>query len=102
MAGRLLLLTIGFVLLAMGLFYVSRLSAYRENWLRDRVMVAHTAMLLFGGTGDETLPKELATKILDSVGAKTIAVTLPDDRRLLATSGIQPPVGETSNSATRR
>jgi signal transduction histidine kinase len=95
LAGRLLLLTIGFVLLAMGLFYVSRLSAYRENWLRDRVMVAHTAMLLFGGTGDETLPKELATKILDSVGAKAIAVTLPDNRRILATSGIQPPVGET-------
>jgi len=95
LAGRLLLLTIGFVLLTMGLFYVSRLSAYRENWLRDRVMVAHTAMLLFGGTGDETLPKELATKILDSVGAKTIAVTLPDNRRLLASSGIQPLVGET-------
>ena len=95
LAGRLLLLTIGFVLLPMGLFYVSRLSAYRENWLRDRLMVAHTAMLVFGETGDETLPKELATKILDSVGAKTIAVTLPDNRRLLAASGIQPPAGET-------
>ncbi len=95
LAGRLLLLTIGFVLVAMGMFYSARLSAYRENWLRDRLMVAHTAMLLFGGTGDEALPQELATKILNSVGAKTIAVTLPDHRRLLATSGIQPPVSDT-------
>ena len=46
LAGRLLLLTIGFVLLAMGLFYATRLSAYRDNWLRDRLMVAHTAMLV--------------------------------------------------------
>ena len=44
-AGRLLLLTVGFVLVAMGLFYASRLTAYRENWLRDRLMVAHTSMM---------------------------------------------------------
>jgi len=83
-AGRLLLLTIGFVLLAMGLFYASRLTAYRENWLRDRLMVAHTAMMLFGATGEEPAPPELADKILDSVGAKSIVVALPDGRRLVA------------------
>ena len=83
-AGRLLLLTIGFVLLAMGLFYASRLTAYRENWLRDRLMVAHTAMTLFGETGEEQLPPELADKILDTVNAKSIVVALPDGRRLVA------------------
>ena len=83
-AGRLLLLTIGFVLLAMGLFYASRLTAYRENWLRDRLMVAHTAMTLFGETGKEQVPPELADKILDTVNAKAIVVALPDGRRLVA------------------
>ena len=83
-AGRLLLLTIGFVLLAMGLFYASRLTAYRENWLRDRLMVAHTAMMLFGETGEEQVPPELADKILDTVNAKAIVVALPDGRRLAA------------------
>ncbi len=82
-AGRLLLLTIGFVLLAMGLFYASRLTAYRENWLRDRLMVAHSAMTLFDETGEELAP-ELADKILDSVNAKSIVVALPDGRRLVA------------------
>ena len=95
LAGRLLLLTIGFVLLAMSLIYASRLSAYRDNWLRDRLMVAHTAMLLFADSTDEKQPKELATKILDSVGAKTIVVTLPDQRRLVAASGDQPPISDT-------
>jgi signal transduction histidine kinase len=95
LAGRLLLLTISFVLLTMGLWYTSRLSAYRDNWLRDRLMVAHTAMLLFGETGDETVPTELAGKILRSVGAKAIIVTLPDGRRLAASSGAAAPVVET-------
>ena len=101
-AGRLLLLTIGFVLLAMGLIYASRLSAYRDNWLRDRLMVAHTAMLLFGDAANETLPKDLATKVLDSVGAKTIIVTLPDDRRLVATSGSSRRSATSTNSAIPR
>ena len=92
LAGRLLLLTIGFVLLAMALIYASRLSAYRDNWLHGRLMVAHTAMLLFGETADQELPKELATKILDSVGAETIVVTLPNQRRLVATSGVERPI----------
>ena len=84
LAGRLLLLTIGFVLLAMGLFYASRLTAFRENWLRDRLMVAHTAMMLFGETDKQPAPPELAAKILDTVGAKSIVVALPDGRRLVA------------------
>ena len=89
-AGRLLLLTIGFVLLAMMLFSASRLTAYRENWLRDRLMVAHSAMMLFGETGEELVPPELADKILDTVGAKSIAVALPDGRRLVAAPVSEP------------
>ena len=81
------MLTIGFVLLAMGLFYASRLTAYRESWLRDRLMVAHSAMMLFGGRATRALPPELAAKILDSVGAKSIVVALPDGRRLIAAPG---------------
>ena len=95
LAGRLLLLTIGFVLLTMGLWYSSRLAAYRDNWLRDRLMVAHTAMVLFGETGEDTLPKDLAMKILGSVDAKAIAVTLPNGRRLVASMGSDPVADET-------
>jgi signal transduction histidine kinase len=95
LAGRLLILTIGCAVVAICLFSVARLTAYRETWLRDRLMVAHSAMLLFGANGDETQPAELATKILDSVGAKTIVVTLPNGRRLAASEGPQPPARAT-------
>ena len=37
LTGRLLVLTIGSVLLVLALFYTTRLSAARENWLRDRL-----------------------------------------------------------------
>jgi signal transduction histidine kinase len=94
-AGRLLMLTIGSVLVAIGLFYASRLTAYRENWLRDRIMVAHSAMMLFGATGAEDVPRELADKILDTVGAKSITVSLPDGRRLIATTQVPLPAAET-------
>lgn len=94
LAGRLLLLTIGFVLLTMGLWYSSRLAAYRDNWLRDRLMVAHTAMVLFGESGEDTLPKDLAAKILGSVDAKAIIVTLPNGRRLVAKMGSEPHVDD--------
>ena len=95
LAGRLLILTIGFALVAICLFYLSRLTAYRETWLRDRLMVAHSAMLLFGDAGDGTAPVERAAKILDSVGAKSIVVTLPNGRRLAASSGAEPPARDT-------
>lgn len=93
-AGRLLMLTVSFVLLAIGLFYASRLTAYRENWLRDRLMVAHSAMMLFGATGEEDVPRDLADKILDTVGAKSIIVALPDGRRLTAATEVPPAVAE--------
>jgi signal transduction histidine kinase len=83
LAGRLMILTIGFVFLAMGLFYATRLAAYRDTWLRDRVSAARTALMAFDATGPVELPSDLAKKILRSVGAKAIAVTTPDGLRTL-------------------
>jgi signal transduction histidine kinase len=94
LAGRLLLLTVSFVLLTMGLWYSARVAAYRDNWMRDRLVVAHSAMMLFGETSNPTLPKDLATKILATVDAQNIVVTLPNGRRLTASSGSDPHIDE--------
>jgi signal transduction histidine kinase len=83
LAGRLLILTISFVFLAMGLFYVTRLAAYRDNWLRDRVTAARTALMAFDATGPIELPADIAKKLLVSVGAKAIVVTTVDGFRTL-------------------
>jgi signal transduction histidine kinase len=84
LATRMLLLTVIFVLIAQVMIYVPRLSVYRENLLRDRLAAANTAALVFTAMPDGQMPKELARKLLDSVGAKTIALKTLDKRELLA------------------
>jgi signal transduction histidine kinase len=94
LATRMLLLTIFFVLIAQVMIYVPRLSVYRENFLRDRLSAASTAALVFAATPEDQMPKALATQLLDSVGAKTIALKTPDMRRMLAVAETPPVVAD--------
>jgi signal transduction histidine kinase len=94
LASRLLLLTIGFALLAQVMIYVPRLATVRDNYLRGRLAAANTAALVFAASPDDALPKELAGKILDSVGAKTIALKTADTHRLLAVAEMPPVVSD--------
>ena len=90
LTGRLLMLTIGSVLLVLALFYTTRLSVARENWLRDRLVAARTATLVFGADQDAALSGDLTAKILGAVGAKTITVETPGHRLLLSASATPP------------
>ena len=63
LAGRVLVITIGFVLLAMGLFYVTRLAAFRETWLHNKLASAETVVHAFDAGGTNEVPPELARKI---------------------------------------
>jgi signal transduction histidine kinase len=94
LASRLLLLTIGFALLAQVMIFVPRIATVRENWLHDRLAAANTAALVFAAAPDDMLPKELARKILDSVGAKTIALKTRDTHRLLAVAEMPPVISD--------
>ncbi len=86
-----LVVTLGFVLLAMGLFYVTRLAAFRETWLHNKLAAAHTTFQAFEAGGPSELPADLSHKILASVGVKSIAVETPSGWRTLAAPG-PPPV----------
>jgi signal transduction histidine kinase len=92
LAARLLLITLGFVLLTQVIFFVPRVAAYRESQLRDRLSAAYTAALVFTAAPDGMLSKELTKQILDSVGAQTIAIKTHNTRRLLAMADAPPPV----------
>ena|SRR5271170_202083 len=92
LAARLLLLTVGFVLLTQVIFFVPRVAAYRDSQLRDRLSAAYTAALVFGAASEGMLTKELTKEILDSVGAQTIAIKTHNTRRLLAMADAPPPV----------
>jgi len=92
LAARLLLLTIGIVLITQVIMFVPRVAAYRESQLRDRLAAADTAALVFAAAPDGMLSKELTKQILDSVGAQTIAIKTRYTRRLLAMADTPPPV----------
>ena len=87
LAGRVLVITIGFVLMAMALFYVTRLAAFRETWLHNKLAAAETAVQAFDAGGPSEMPPELARKLLASVGVKSISISTPVGERVLAVPG---------------
>jgi signal transduction histidine kinase len=87
LAGRVLAITISFVLMAMALFYVARLAAARDMWLHNKLASAQTAVQAFDAGGSSEMPPELARKLLASVGVKSIAISTPSGERVLAVPG---------------
>ena len=76
LSGKLLMLTILFVMLAEVLIYVPSVANFRLNWLNDRLAAAHTAALVLEAAPSGMVPESLAKKILDSVGARAVAVKM--------------------------
>jgi signal transduction histidine kinase len=95
LAERVLLLTIGFVFMTITAYYVTRLANFRESWLREWFVTAHTAVATFGGTSTDDLPDGLARHILGSVDAKSIVIFMPSRRRVLVAPGPLPIASET-------
>ncbi|HEX9170321.1 MAG TPA: HAMP domain-containing sensor histidine kinase [Roseiarcus sp.] len=90
LAGRVLAVTVTFVLVAMALFYVTRLTAYREAWLHNKIASAQTAIEAFDVAGPVSPADDLSRRILNSLVVKSIAVQTPSGRRELALPGAAP------------
>ena len=88
LSGKLLLLTVVFVLLAEILIYVPLIANFRINWLNDRLAAAHTAALVLDAAPSGMVPESLAKQILDSIGARAVAAKMGDQRRLLASGDL--------------
>src|SRR5215813_7146727 len=86
LSGKLLLLTTAFVMIAEVLIYVPSIANFRIMWLQDRLAAAHTAALVLDAAPSGMVPESLAQQILDSIGAKQVAMKIGHTRRLLATS----------------
>ena len=86
LSGKLLLLTTLFVMLAEVLIYVPSIANFRANWLNDRLSAAYTAALVLDAAPSGMVPEELARQILNSVGARAVAMKIGQQRRLLAVS----------------
>jgi hypothetical protein len=86
LSGKLLVLTTLFVMIAEVLIYVPSIANFRLNWLNDRLAAAHTAALVLDAAPSGMVPESLARQILQSVGARAVAMKMGKQRRLLAAS----------------
>lgn len=87
---KLLLLTIVFVMIAEVLIYVPSVANFRLNWLRDKLSDAYTAALVLEAT--PVVPEELTRQVLDSIGARAVAMKMGQQRRLLMVGDMPPAV----------
>jgi signal transduction histidine kinase len=94
LSGKLLLLTLLFVMIAEVLIYVPSIANYRLNWLHDRLSAAYTAALVFETAPSGMVPDAVARQILDSIGARAVALKFGQQRRLLAASDMPPAINQ--------
>jgi len=90
MSGKLLLLTIPFVLMAAILIYVPSIANFRINRLNDRVAAANTAALVLEAEPSGVVPDDVARHVLQSIGARAVAIKMGQQRRLLAMDDVPP------------
>ncbi len=92
LSAKLLVFTILFVMIAEVLIYVPSIANFRVAWLNDRLASAYTAALVLDAAPNGLVPDSLAKQILDSIGARAVAMKMGKRRRLLAVSEAPPPM----------
>ncbi|WP_245902027.1 sensor histidine kinase [Phreatobacter oligotrophus] len=95
LSGKLLLLTILFILGAQVLIYAPAVANFRNSWLDDRLSSGRTAALVLEAAPSGMVPEALVRELLDSAGAKAVALKTGPARRLLAASDEMPDVDVT-------
>src|ERR1700674_5522334 len=87
LSAKLLVLTVLFVMLAEVCIYVPSIANFRLTWLNDKLTAAHTAALVFEAAPQ--VPDSLSRQILESIGARALAMKMGQQRRLLATTELR-------------
>src|ERR1700723_2678520 len=95
LSGKLLVLTILFVMIAEVLIYVPSVANFRVVWLKDRRATGYTAALVLDAAPNGMVPDSLAKQILDSIGARAVAMKMGERRRMLAIDDMPPAVDDT-------
>ena len=74
------------------LIYVPAIANFRMNRLNDRLAAANTAALVLDAAPSGMVPDSLARQILDSIGARAVAIKMGQQRRLLASADLPPAI----------
>ena len=83
MSGRLLALTMCFVMLAQVLIYLPSVGRFRKVYLEDQIAKAHLAALALEASSDGSGAYPLMTDLLMHAGAHAIVLKGPDRRMLM-------------------
>ncbi len=84
LSGKLLLLTIVFVMLAEVFIYVPSVANFRNTWLKDRLTTAGVAAAVLSETN--TIAPRLQEELLRTTGAVAISLDMGSRRSLIAMS----------------
>ncbi len=86
LSGKLLLLTIVFVMVGEVLIYVPSIANFRISWLKERLAAAQIASLVLEATPDQMVSEELKRELLANAQAKTVALRRGNARHLILTT----------------
>jgi signal transduction histidine kinase len=95
LSGKLLVLTILFVMIAEVLIYVPSVANFRVVWLKDRLATAYTAALVLDAAPNGVVSDALAKRILDSIGARGVAMKMGSRHRMIAVDDMPPAINDT-------
>src|SRR3974390_3193113 len=94
LSGKLLVLTTLFVMIAEVLIYVPSVANFRLMWLTDRLASAYTAALVLDAAPNGVVSDQLAKQILNSIGARAVAMKMGSRRRMLAIDDMPPAISD--------
>lgn len=86
LSGKLLLLIVGFIMIAEILVFVPSVANFRKNWLIERLAAAQIAAVAAEAIPGQQLPEEVRDELLRSAQVRAIAFKRDDARRLIMRS----------------
>ncbi len=92
LSARLLVLTIGFVMLAELLIYAPSIGRYRLDYLQDRVDAAYLAGLAFRSPPDRAADRPLMAQLLAQARSHGIVLHRPAAKLLILTADMPPEI----------
>lgn len=92
LSGRLLLLTIIFVMLTEVVVFVPSVARYRADYLSERLQRAQLASLALLATPDDMVSPALEAELLRTAGVNAIVLRRDAIRELILTGDMPPPV----------
>jgi len=87
LSAKLLILTAIFVLIAEVLIFVPSIANFRNDWLKDHLLTAEAASIVYLDSSDLMLSEGAGQNLLETTSAITVAIRRDGISRLMATSG---------------